>query len=202
MKTFVRRMLTAGAAALVYACNSESPVSVTPGVIDFETFPDGAPACDYCALTNQFASRGVVFSFSPLTHCEFNDGKPKLFLSSSVYDEAGGPANHSVTAAGPPGAGGCSGIVHATFSGSPGTVTFRVRGNNDVRTYPVNAFDASGALIVPTGHIARRESTFTSVSGFLFREETITISTEAGIGRVDLVMNQFLVLLDNMLIMP
>jgi hypothetical protein len=151
-------------------------------------------------LTHQFASRGVVFSFTPLASCEFTNAN--LFLSSPWYDEAGGPANHSVTAAGPPGAGGCSGTVHATFAGSPGTVTFRIRGNNDIQTYPVNAFDGSGAPIAPS-QIARSDvSTFTSVYGFLFRQETITISTEAGIRRVDLVMNRFLVQLDNMVITP
>jgi len=170
-------------------------------VIDFETFPDGSPTCASCTLTNEYASRGVVFSFSSPTVCP-SLTNAQLFLSSTVYDPTGGPANHSVTSAAAPTGGFCSGTTTMSFAGLPDTVRFQLRGNNDIALFPVAAFDG-GAAPIPASEITRSNvTTYTSVSGFVFRQETITIIHAGGIGRVDLAMNGFIVLIDNLIILP
>lgn len=179
-------------------------LTVTPGVIDFETFTGGSPACDNCALTNQFASRGVVFSFTPIAVTGECAGytNAQLFLSSTVYDPLGGPTNHSATAAGLADGGFCSGLVIMTFGGSPDTVRFRLRGNNGIAEFPVEAFDAADILIAETQIVRSDVSAYTTVSGVLFRQETITIINAGGISRIQLDMNGFGALIDNLLILP
>jgi len=172
-----------------------------PQAIDFETYPDGSPTCVSCALTNEFASRGVVFSFSSPNVCP-SLTNAQLFLSSTAYDPAGGPANHSVTAAEAPTSGFCSGTVTMSFAGVPDTVRFQLRGNNSIAEFPIAAFDGVGGGI-PASEIDRSNvSTYTSVGGFAFRQETITIIHAGGIGRIELGMNGFIVLIDNLIILP
>jgi len=170
--------------------------------IDFETFRDGSPACASCALTNQFEGFGAVFSFVPLlTTGECSTlGNAQLFLSSPVYDPLEGPVNHSVTSAGLAGGGFCSGTVKLELGSLPSSVTFQARGNNSIAVFPVNAFDASGSPI-PDGQITRSNvTTYGAVAGFTGRQETVTISNEGGIARIEIVMNGFIVLMDNLVI--
>jgi hypothetical protein len=177
--------------------------TITLAAISFETFTDGSPTCASCALTDAFGGRGVVFSFSPIAETGECAGysNAQLFLSSSVYDPAGGPPNHSATAAGLADGGFCSGLVTMTFDGSPGTVRFRLRGPNGL-AYPVDAFDAAGNLI-PESQIVRSDgSAYTSVAGHGFLQETVTITNAGGVSRVALDMNGFIVLIDNLLILP
>ena len=187
-----------------YVSNSPALITAigTPatGVIDFETYPDGSPTCASCGLTNEFTSRGVVFSFSGTVCPTLTNAQ--VLLSSSAYDPVGGPANHSVTAAGAPTGGFCSGTTTMSFAAVPDTVRFQLRGNNDIAEFPVAAFDGSGAPIL-AAEVARSDvSTYTSVSGFVFRQETVTIIHAGGIGRIDLAMNGFVALIDNLLILP
>jgi len=173
-----------------------------PAVIDFETYPDGSPTCANCALTNEYAGRGVVFSFSSSTQSCPGPTNAQLFLSSTVYDPVEGPVNHSVTSAAAPGSGFCSGTTTMSFEHSPDTVRFQLRGNNSIAEFPVAAFDGSSTPI-PASEINRSNvSTYTSVGGFVFRQETITIIHAGGIGRIDLAMNGFIALIDNLIILP
>jgi hypothetical protein len=142
----------------------------------------------------------VVFSYAGLVCPTLTNAQ--LFLSSSVYDPPGGPANHSVTSAGAPAGGFCSGTTTLSFAAVPGTVRFQLRGNNDIAEFPVAAFDGIGAPIL-AAEIARSDvSTYTSVSGFVFRQETVTITHAGGMSRIDLGMNGFVALIDNLLILP
>jgi hypothetical protein len=181
--------------------------TVTSTVIDFETFTDGLPACASCALTDQFGTRGLFFSFtssvagtcSTLTNAQ-------LFLSSPVYDPVGGPLNHSVTAAQNTDLGGgfCSGIVSVAIAGHPTTVTFQLRGSNNNPLFPVNAFDPLGRPILANQITRSNVSTYTSANlVFTGRQETVTITNAGAVGRVDLPMNTgFIVLVDNWFMAP
>lgn len=187
-----------------YVTNSPALIAATGtpqiGVIDFETYPDGSPTCANCAVTNEYASRGVVFSYAGLVCPTLTNAQ--LFLSSSAYDPVGGPANHSVTSAGAPAGGFCSGTMTMVFAAPPGTVRFQLRGNNDIAVFPVAAFDGIGAPILGAEIVRSNVSTYTSVSGFVFRQETVTITHAGGIGKIDLGMNGFIALIDNLLISP
>jgi predicted RNA-binding protein with TRAM domain len=168
-------------------------------VIDFETVRDGSPACANCALTNQLAGWGVVFSFQPLLRtgeCATLTNA-QWFLSSPVYDPVEGPDNHSVTSAGLAGGGFCSGTVTLNLASHPTSVTFQIRGNNSISEYPVNAFDASGSQIDGEA-ISRSNVTTYTAPVFTGRQETVTIRNEGGIARIELVMNGFIVLVDNL----
>src|SRR5256714_1631871 len=120
-----------------YVSNSPALITAigTPatGVIDFEAYPDGSPTCPSCGLTNEFTSRGVVFSFSGTVCPTLTNAQ--VFLSSSAYDPVEGPANHSVTAAGAPTGGFCSGTTTMSFAAVPNTVRFQLRGNNDIAEF-------------------------------------------------------------------
>ncbi len=184
-----------GSPALITATGSPAI-----GVIDFETYPNGSATCASCALTNDYASQGVVFSFAS-SFCP-TVTNAQLVLSSSAYDPVGGPANHSVTAGAAPTGGFCSGTVSMNFASLPDTIRFQLRGNNSIATFPVAAFDGSGNPI-PTALIDRSNVfTYTSVGGFLFRQETITIvNTPGTISRIDLGMSGFITLVDNLIIL-
>ncbi len=169
-------------------------------VIDFETYPNGTPACSNCPLTNEYASRGVVFSFTsnitPFTNAQL--------FNSSGYDPVGGTLNHSVTSAATPNGGFYSGTVTMALAPStantigPNKVTFRLRGNDSIPVFPVTAYDANGVPLSPSTITRTNVSTYTSGGGFTFREETVTITSLSEISRVDVDMNGFIVLIDNL----
>ncbi len=182
-----------------------SPISFTAtatasALIDFETYPDETPTCASCPLTTEYASRGVVFSFSSTFTTLTN---AQLFLSSPSYDPVGGPPNHSVTSAASEGGGFFSGIVRMTFAGLPTSVTFQARGPNSIPLFPVSALNASGGAIASSQISRTNVSTYTP-AGVIgpFRQETVTITNAGGIGSVDVVISGFIVLIDNVAITP
>src|SRR5437773_1856063 len=173
--------------------------AATPGTINFEVYPNGEPTCVNCPLAGEYASRGVVFSFSSTFTALTN---AQLFLSSS-YDPVDGPSNHSVTSAAAPAGGFFSGILTLSLSGPPTSITFQVRGTNSAALFPVSATDPFEQPI-PDGQITRSNvSTYTPAGAIgPFRQETITITNTAGIAQVQVMMNGFIVLVDNLTISP
>jgi hypothetical protein len=166
------------------------------GPITFEVFPNGTPACDSCALTDQFASRGVVFAFAS----QFTSLQNAQLFNSAAYDPPNGPINHSVTsaAAPPPDGGFYSGVVSMMFPTAPTSLSFQARLNNSIETYQVTASDPLGNDIPASQIVRSNSSTYTSGGGFVFRQETLTISNPGGVARVHINMNGFLVLIDNL----
>ena len=180
------------------ASPASDPVTLTVfnGILDFETFLDGSPACGSCPLTDEYADAGVVFSFSS----EFTELTNAQLFNSASYDPPAEAGNHSVTSAQapPPGGGFYSGVVTMTFAGNPTQVIFRLRGNDDISVYPVTAYDSDGGLI-SSEQITRTDvSTYTSPAEFIFRQETVTVTNAGGISRIDLNMDGFIVLIDNL----
>ena len=145
----------------------EGPVTVVTasfgGLIDFEALPDGTPACEQCAVSNQFASRGIVFS-----------GNLVQLFHSSLYDPAAEPNNHSVT----PGTGG---TTRLTFPSAPTTVTFRARLNNALRV-ALRAFTPSGTPISGDQISVATLGTYLNGGGNEFRTEAVSISNPGGVG--------------------
>jgi hypothetical protein len=185
--------LTASAPGTLPATSVPFDVAAT---ISFERYPDGTPACASCALTNEFASRGVVFSF----FSGFTTATEAGLFDSATYDPPGGPPNHSVTAAiqPPPTGGFANGTVVMEYAGLPTTGVFRLRGNDSIPVYPVAAF-GPGLTPIPPAQITRSNvSTYASPGGFLFREETVTVTDPGGVARVELDMNGFIVLVDDL----
>jgi hypothetical protein len=84
------------------------------------------------------------------------------------------------------------------FPTAPTSVSFQARLNNSIETYQVTASDPLGNDIPASQIVRSNSSTYTSGGGFVFRQETLTISNPGGVARVHINMNGFLVLIDNL----
>jgi hypothetical protein len=164
--------------------------------ITFEMFPDGAPACASCPVTNEFASLGVVFSFDPLlpdpvTHAQL--------IGPSGSDRASEPNNHSVTSAAVPSGGFYVGTVRMTTASNPGVVVFQLRGNDSIENpYTVTALDGNGNAI--TDITRQNVITYTGLGTFTSREEIVTVRSPNGVASIDVASNQGLVLIDRVIL--
>jgi len=86
--------------------------------------------------------------------------------------------------------------------GHPRTVEFDWSTGNDVAAFPVTAFDASGSPI-PSAQITHTLlRTYTSVGGFTFKWERVSITSASLIQRVVFDMNSFGQQIDNVSINP
>lgn len=158
------------------AALTPSPAAV---VIDFETYPDGTPACEQCPLTDQYAALGVVFGFrswqTEATHAHL--------VESTAYDPPDLGVNHSVTAA-LTDTGFHPGILEVTLPRGPTVVEFRVRGSDAVERFAITGYaEDEEELSAPS---IRREvvRSYTSSGGGRFREEAVRLTAETGIARV------------------
>jgi hypothetical protein len=168
--------------------------------IDFETYPDGTPVCEgSCPVTDEYSSRGVVFSFSS----HGSGGETASICNSTFHDgPAGTPTNHSVTP--DAGSGGCGGwnmgVVRMTFEDTPATVRFRLRGNNACSEFPVAGTAGNESEITET---RSNVSTYVDANGNTFRQETVTL-TASGVYsvEVDSEVGGCVAFIDNLEIMP
>jgi hypothetical protein len=173
--------------------------AVESGAITFETYPGGAATCAGCAVSGEYASRGLVFAFTP-SDPEVEAPAPELVLMGN-YDPVGSPPNHGVTAARSPDGGFWLGTVSMYFPHAPQRVQFRLRGNNAAENpYPVSAYTGPG-WPVASGLITRTGvTTYTAGFDFTGREEIVTIESSDGISRVDVLMQSSLKFIDNVVI--
>jgi len=166
-------------------------------VIDFERYPDGTAACGRCPLTNEFATRGVVFSFASTATT-----LTSATLNNVFYESAQNPRNHSVTSASTVG-GVFVGVLSMTFAGLPRTVVFRWWTNNSITQFPVGAVDANGNPVAASQITRSNVATFTSIANVLMKLETVTVTSPVGIRRVDVDGSGFFTnVVDNLLIQP
>ena len=152
------------------------------GLVDFETLPNGTPACEQCAVTNQFSSRGIVFS-----------GNVVQLFNSSTYDPPAEPGNHSVT----PGTGG---TTRLTFPGAPTTVNFRARVNNGIPPVGIRAFTPGGSPISTDNISVITLGTYLNATGTEFRSQAVSISDAGGVGYFEFentVPTDFFYIMDN-----
>jgi len=91
-----------------------------------------------------------------------------------------------------------TGTVRMDFAGLPTTVVFRARLNNDVEDYAVTGYDGEGGVLSGEQVSRSNVSTYTTPEEFVFREETVTVTNPGGISAVDVEMNGFIVVIDNL----
>ncbi len=173
------------------------------GSISFEMLPDGTPACNGCAITNEFASRGVIFSFDAFVNPAVNNF---VTLIDSTGVDPAGPTNHSIRNPGDVGSG-FTGTMILTFPASPRGVSFRLRAptvpQDQFVSLNVVAYDPNGVEI-PAAQFVRTGALYTPSSACcgLYRQEAIAISNAGGIGRVEIGAQFGFVWLDNLAIDP
>jgi hypothetical protein len=167
---------------------------VLPEIIDFETYPDGSAACDggfACSVTNEFATRGVTFSFVPVV----SDGAG----SASLYRTSNNPGDegpsYGVSPRHIPSGGWWNGSVTMHFASNPGTVQFRLQGN-DVASNPfsVTAVDGLGNTIT----VNSTGSETYSVGALTFRRETRSVTSFYGIASVTVNSPSAILFIDNL----
>jgi hypothetical protein len=161
----------------------------------FESFVDGTPACTSCAVTNAFAALGTTFSFVTALNPEVTTN---VQLSGpNLFDRPSDGSNHSITAPGTL-TGWFTGTMTITTTGNPETVTFRVQGNNSIETFPISARDTLGEPIA----IQRRNVFSYSAGNNVAREETIVMTSTAGIATITVGMQGFVLFIDDFVIKP
>jgi hypothetical protein len=173
--------------------------------ISFEMLPDGTPACVSCPIAQQFASRGVTFSFAG----DVNPDVTTVQLVDSTSVDPAGPMNHSIRNPNLTGPGGGSdvGIMKLQLVNARPQVAFRLRGPawvpNQFTPFIVTAFDASNNEISSEAFM-RSGGTYTPSSACcgLYEQETISIASGAGIARVEINARGRNIFLDNLALEP
>ncbi len=155
--------------------------------IAFERYPDGAPACSNCAVTTEFAARGVVFAAT---------ASPTLLDFAAQYGPAGMPSNHGIMP-------GAAGTLSMRFPGTPRGVSFEQRFMSQV-TDPkslLTAYDANDNPI-PNSRITWTNSPdYVTGFGIDMAWVTISITSMTGISRVDFAASDnYFPIVDNVLI--
>ena len=152
-----------------------------PVTIDFESAPDGTPACERCPVPKAFREHGVILSFrSP-----FIGPTDAWLVASGAYDPEGEETNHAVTAALTE-EGFQPGVLILDLPSAPGRVSFRLRGSSVVPAFEVRAFGPDGFDLVH-GAIARSDILiYRAARGGSFREERITVQSAGGVTRIEL----------------
>ncbi len=150
------------------------------GVIDFETYPDGTPACESCPLTDEYRSLGVLFSFRSWSA----DAQHPSLVDAASYLPEGAPGAHGVAPALHE-RGLEVGVVRMDFPGSPACVVFDLTGPDLIERFQVTAW-TSGRRIDSLAILRSRARTFHAAGGGLFRQEVVTIESAGGIDRVEL----------------
>jgi len=156
----------------------------SPGFIDFETLPGGAPLGTLpVALTDQYESEGVVFSYIPSPGLELPPGDP-IICESTNLDPSPRPVNHSVhwPAAGTHCGSGRLGTIRMTYAGLPSEVRFIVRRV----VAPVSVPTITG-LDEFAGAVSVVESTpipYTTAGEISFQEQTVTVTKLPGGGQI------------------
>jgi hypothetical protein len=168
--------------------------------INFETYPAGAGVCDgaaSCDVTDEFASRGVVFDFDP-----FIEVSPTASLCLKPFNPVGETPTYGVS---PHALQGCSswatGVVTMSFAGNPTRVEFELQGNNTLSegAFEVTALTGAGQPVtVDRGSTV----TYTLGTGLTFRREIRIAASANGIASVSVTSGGGVIFIDNLLITP
>lgn len=156
------------------------PGIVDAGVIDFETYPDGRPACDSCPLSDEFRSLGVVFSFRSWSAT----GQYPSLVDAGSYLPEGTEGPHGVGPALQE-RGMEVGVIRMDFPGAPMKVDFDLTGPELIDRFQITAW-TSGDRIESSAIHRSGSRTFHASGGGVFRRERVTIESAAGIDRVEL----------------
>jgi len=185
-----------------YGASSPASQTLALTLIGFEHYPGGAPSCGACTVTSDFASLGIDLQWNqsggtcpPLA--SLADG------NFSAYGDAGNPDNHFVTAAtiGGGTGGGCTGSLVTLVSGEPHAMVFDWGTTNSTSAFPVLFYDANGEI--PASQISRVPlRTYTSVGGFEFKWDLVSVTSPTGIHQIVFDMSGLIQQIDNIRILP
>jgi hypothetical protein len=172
---------------------SSSPIEVLDG-LNFETYPNGSAACNglpSCSVTDEFASRGVVFSAG-------GDHIPSL--CRTTHGPPGEGANYGVT---PEADGNCTGwtgsTVTMTFSAPyPKTIQFEMQGPNPA-LFPVTGFDPSGAQV---GVATLTNGGYQDATNNSFARQVKRLTSATGIQSVTIDATSAAYFIDKLIIIP
>lgn len=168
-------------ALLALALAGAGGAQQAPVRLDFETWPDGSPACERCAVSEQYRSRGVAFDF----FSRFTGEADPYLIGSGAYDPEGEERNHAVTAALTV-EGFRPGLLVLRFPDGPERVAFRLRGPDAVARFEVRASAPDGSPLPDSAVQRRAAGTYRAAGGGRFREESLRIESGRGIARVEL----------------
>jgi hypothetical protein len=182
----------------------DGPVTFTATVtgslpfINFETYPAGAGVCDgsaSCDVTDEFASKGVVFEFEP-----FIDVSNIASLCLKPFNPVGETPNYGVS---PLALSGCSswatGVVTMRFAENPTTVEFQLQGNNTLTEGPFEV-TAVGGNEQPVTVTRESVVTYSPSTGLTFRREIRRATSPNGIASVSVTSGTGVIFIDNLLI--
>jgi hypothetical protein len=191
--------LTADGPALGGPVIFTSTVVPVTGVIDFEHYPNGVAVCGglgACLVSNEFVSRGVVFSFDV-------SGFTKPSLCRTIHGPIGEGSNYGVSGlASDTCSSWASGTVTMSFATHPTTVEFQLEGNDGsvAGAFPVTAFDASGNAVTVTR--LGVPVTYLDQFGNTFRREIRQATSTSGIASIAVNSVGVYHNIDNLLITP
>jgi len=162
------------------ADDTVSAAGGVPATIDFESFPDGTPACTNCPIGDEWASVGVRFSFRSWTSTSteafvIDAGN---FLPDGASPQALGPALRGTR-------GLEVGVLRLDFSGRPRQVAFTLSGPDLISTFEVVAWSGR-AILGPRGTRRSLLRRYRPAGRGLFRSERIVVEAAGGIDRVSL----------------
>jgi len=167
------------------------------GAIDFESYPNGSATCADCSVTDQFAAKGVVFTFAPV----LSDGPSSVSLLQTTNNPTNASTHVIVAPRLSEPSGHYSGVLTMTFLGAPGTIRYTSAGNDPTNPTQISARDAMGYPIPPE-QITRTGGVNYQCDGCIvsYRQETVTITSLTGVSTVSIDMRSHLSSLDNLLI--
>jgi len=177
---------------------SSTPLVVEP-TIEFETLPNGSPACGlaaYCPISTQFADQGVQFSFRSgssfgvPSFCRTLNGPPGEGSNFGVSPFAQSASNEC--------AGWSNGTVDMIFTNHPTSVEFRIEGRQSEQPeFQVSASNSNGDQIRPL-----RYSTiiYADRNGDQFRREVWLVTSPIGVSTVSVPSETGIHVIDNLII--
>lgn len=154
--------------------------SIRPDIIDFETYPDGRPACDSCPVRDEYGSWGVLFSFRSWTA----GGRQPYLVDAGSYLPERAERPHGIAPAVQE-RGLEVGVIRMDFPRAPVRVVFDLTGPDLIDRFQVTAW-TPGGRIESDAILRRRPRTFHAAGGGVFRQESVTIESATGIDRVEL----------------
>jgi hypothetical protein len=176
-----------------------NPIVIEP-TIEFETLPDGSPACNgvgSCPITTQFASQGVQFTFMQPSGLV---GSPSF--CRTLNGPRGEGSNYGVAPTVLSLTGECTGwqggTVTMIFTGNPHTVEFQVEGRqSEPGQFQVSASNSNGDQVTPL-----RYSTYIyqDSNGDQFRRETWYVTSPIGVSTVSVPSVGNVHVIDNLII--
>jgi hypothetical protein len=180
---------------------TDAYVVTNHNLITFEVDASGNPICAIgCDITNEFASKGVVFSFestlTTLTNASLCDGSridPPALVASG---------NHEVTGlnGGYPCGGGYTGVLVMTFAAAPHTVQMVLRAPETCTATPLSA-TAAGTGTTSISYTTTDRYLYNGTIWYAL-QRTAVVTNPSGISEIRVAIDGCAEYVDDLLIVP